>query len=122
MGQKKRKSKKFREEENEDEELGTIFVNLSDIKLSEKNRNSLKRDHHQIEALRQLYEADVELPPIVLIAQQDGSYEVDDGRHRFLAQELAGFTSLEAVVINGEIKGSPFFHLWFNDYLGANIH
>ncbi len=88
-----------RENGGRDSGVETIFVKLSDIHLSEKNRARLARDRGQIEQMRRAYENDEPGVPLKLIGRVDGTYDIDDGRHRFLAAELAGLTVIEAVVI-----------------------
>ncbi len=77
----------------------TKLVALAQIHLSQKNRKRLARDRGQIELLRLIYERGDNLPPITLIQREDGEFDIDDGRHRFLAAELAGITLIEAFII-----------------------
>ena len=81
------------------EESATQLVALAQIHLSKKNRVRLARDRGQINLLRQAYERGDSLPPIALIQRADGGFDIDDGRHRFLAAELAGLTLIEAEIL-----------------------
>lgn len=85
--------------ENGIAEANTQLVVLANIHLSQKNRKRLARDRGQIEELRKAYECGVSLPPITLIERDDGGFDIDDGRHRFLAAELAGLTVIEALIL-----------------------
>lgn len=80
-------------------EANTQLVVLASIHLSQKNRKRLARDRGQIEELRKDYECGVSLLPITLIERDDGGFDIDDGRHRFLAAELAGLTVIEALIL-----------------------
>ena len=74
------------------------WIPLSEIHLSERNVRALQRDIGQIEKLRQDYEAGLPMIPVVLIARDDGGYDVQDGRHRVLAATLAGLQGVDAII------------------------
>lgn len=73
------------EKENEE-----VLIPIEQIHLSEKNRKKLKRDSKQIEEIRADLEMGLYVLPIDVLLRTDGDYDIDDGRHRFLAHELAG--------------------------------
>ena len=76
----------------------SLEIPLSEICLSKKNRKALKRDRKQIEELRKKLERGENEPAVILIRRSDGLYDLEDGRHRFLAAELAGAYSVTAIV------------------------
>ena len=81
------------------EDVCEISVPLAQIRLSEKNRKRLRRDRGQIEELRQAYERGEDHPPIALLERVDGEFDIEDGRHRFLAAELAGIEVINARIV-----------------------
>ena len=89
MGQKRRRDKS---------RTRSLHIPLSDIVLSEKNRSALQRDSGQIERMRRDIECGKRMQPIVLQARPEGGFTVTDGRHRFLAAELAGSAVIEAII------------------------
>lgn len=76
----------------------TIWLPLDLILLSEKNREALVRDGAQIDEMRRTLEKDQCLVPILVWKRPDGFYEIEDGRHRYLAHERAGRTLIECVL------------------------
>lgn len=74
------------------------IIPLEKVLLSKKNRKALKRDRGQIDRMRQEIEAGREMLPIRVNALCDGTFQLVDGRHRFLAAELAGEVVIEAYV------------------------
>ena len=74
------------------------LIPLERVKLSKKNRKALKRDSGQIELLRRRYESGCDDVPITVIELEDEWYQLVDGRHRYLAAELAGEGYIEAIV------------------------
>ncbi|MFN8390714.1 MAG: hypothetical protein U0136_10525 [Bdellovibrionota bacterium] len=76
-----------------------VSVPLALIHLSDKNRSRLTRDRGQVEAMRKMYELGASMVPIKLIERGDGSFDIDDGRHRFLAAELAGASVIDAEIV-----------------------
>ena len=68
-----------------------VLIPIGRIHLSEKNRKKLLRDFKQIECMRKDLEEGRDVLPIDVLKRSDGDFDVDDGRHRFLAYELAGF-------------------------------
>lgn len=72
------------------------FVAIRDIRLSPKRAK--RASGQKVEQYRRAVEAGSEFPPLKLIALSDGTYDLSDGRHRYLAQVLAGYTQVEAIV------------------------
>lgn len=80
----------------------TVFVPLDEIYVSDSTwRKLMKRDHGQIEEMRQDIECGKEMVRVVLRHRVDGGYNIEDGRHRVIAAKLADSGVIEALVIGG---------------------
>lgn len=78
----------------------TIMVCLDEIHLSQRKiERILRRDHAQITQMRADYESGRAMEPIVLRPRFDGGYNVEDGRHRFIAALQAGLRLIEASIV-----------------------
>lgn len=75
-----------------------VYLTLDDIVLSKRNRKALRRDRGQIDKMRAELERGSRLLPITVSLRPEGGYTIVDGRHRFLAAELAGFSGIEAII------------------------
>lgn len=75
-----------------------VEIALERIVLSAKNRQALRRDVGQIQQMRVILESGGDLLPIEVCGRPDGLFEIEDGRHRFIAHEEAGFHSISCVV------------------------
>ena len=76
-----------------------VEIPLTSINLSERNRRSLQSHSSKIDEIRKAFEEEIEIPPIKLNKSGDGSFDIKDGRHRFLAAEAAGLTFIDAIVV-----------------------
>jgi hypothetical protein len=91
------KSFRFHEEESISD---TFWIPLAKINLSEKTvERLLSRDHAQIEAMRQKYEYGQAMVRVVLNKRCDGTFTIEDRRHRVLAARLANIGFIEAMVV-----------------------
>lgn len=80
--------------------MGPIFcVSLDEIVLPAKQRKKLVRDWGQIEEMRRQIEDGISLVPIKVWRRDDGLYCIVDGRHRYLAHELAEVGVIEATLV-----------------------
>ena len=75
-----------------------VEIALGRIVLSTKNRKALCRDIGQIQQMRFILESGGNLLPIEVCGRSDGLFEIEDGRHRFLAHEEAGFHSISCII------------------------
>jgi ParB-like chromosome segregation protein Spo0J len=77
----------------------TFFISLDEVVLPAKQRKKLVRDRGQIEEMRCQIEEGVAMIPIKVWRRDDGLYCIVDGRHRYLAHELAEVGVIEAMLI-----------------------
>ncbi len=71
-------------------------ISTDHIHLSPKR--AARASAKKVEQYRRLMEEGREFPPVVLIELPNGTYDLRDGRHRYLAAQAAGFSFVDAVV------------------------
>ncbi len=91
---------KYNEDRDDNENRGTIYVNLEEVFITESTvQKLLDRDGGQIEQMRVDFEDGREMFRCVLRPRAGGGYNIEDGRHRVIAAKLAGVCFIEALVI-----------------------
>ncbi len=91
---------KYNEDRDDNNERGTIYVDLNEVFISESTvQKLLDRDGGQIEQMRVDFEDGREMVRCVLRPRAGGGYNVEDGRHRVIAAKLAGVCFIEALVV-----------------------
>lgn len=100
MGKSHRHSYKSYDRDDHDRGSGTIFVDLSEVYITDSTvQKLLDRDGGQIEQMRRDFEDGREMIRCVLRHRVGGGYNIEDGRHRVIAAKLAGVCFIEALVI-----------------------
>lgn len=88
------------DQSNSSDDSHIQLIALVKINIPQKTIDRiLRKDRHQIEAMRRQYERGQDMVRVVLHHRIGGGYEIEDGRHRVIAAKLAGMTYIEAVVI-----------------------
>ncbi len=79
---------------------GTVFIELVEIHMSAREKDKLlRKDRNRLDGMRAQIEAGEQMVPIEVHEVDPVGYSIWDGKHRFLAHELAGETVIEAVVL-----------------------
>ena len=78
--------------------MEAVFVSVDLIRISPKRQKGISA--RRVEELRRRIENDGNVFPVRLCALGDGTYIVEDGRHRIQAYKNAGYTFILAVVEN----------------------
>ena len=76
-----------------------VFIPVHAVVLSDRNRAALARDWAQVEDHRRELESGKELLPVKVRQRDDGRFDIEDGRHRFLACELSGQGYVSCIVL-----------------------
>lgn len=74
-------------------------IPLSEVRLSKKAVQKLRRDRGQIDLLRRNYEAGISDVPVLLTPYEGGGYTIIDGRHRVLAALAADVGFVDAKIV-----------------------
>lgn len=78
----------------------TVWVSLDDIYVPERTwQKILRKDHGQIERMREDFESDRDMVRVVLRPRFGGGYNIEDGRHRVIAAKLAEVGAIEAIIV-----------------------
>lgn len=94
------KERKHRNDDFDTTDDDTCFVSLKDIHISEETVAKLMlRDFHQIDLMRQSIEDGKRLVRVVLKRRFGGGYNIEDGRHRVIAANLADLGFIEAKIV-----------------------
>ena len=75
-----------------------IVVALEDIRISKKRTRGIS--DRRVDEIIDEIESGREMHPIRLSQLHDGTYTVEDGRHRVTAHRILGFGFIEALVEN----------------------
>lgn len=80
-----------------------VSVRLDEIHVPERTwERIMRKDHAQIERMREDFESGRDMVRVVLRARYGGGYNVEDGRHRVIAAKLAGLGFIEAIIVGSE--------------------
>lgn len=75
-----------------------MFIPIASIHYTTKKRRGVSP--HRVEELRRELESGYDMPPIKVHAHGDGTYTLEDGRHRVQAHLAAGLSNILASVTN----------------------
>lgn len=77
-----------------------VSICLDEIHVPEKTvEKILRRDHAQINRMRHDFEVGKSYVRVVLRANIEGFYQVEDGRHRVIAAKQAGIGWIDAILV-----------------------